>query len=212
MTECDYCGREVADDEYEDHLREQHSDELGPIDRRRIDEEEDGEFPTGPVVLLFVIGTMTAVIVYFVFFFGSGGADAAAVNGIDVAQTPGQARTAHAHGTMEMVVTGERVDFSQQRYQLQADRFHFEAGNGRVWHAHATGVTLEYAMATLGIEVTENSVTYEGTTYRDTSDQWEVIVEVNGEPVDPATYTLEGVSDGGSASQGDSVRIVVREE
>jgi hypothetical protein len=73
MTECDYCGQEVADAEYEDHLRERHIEELGPIDRRRIDEKDDGEFPTGPVVLLFVIGTMTAVIVYFVFFFGTGG-------------------------------------------------------------------------------------------------------------------------------------------
>ncbi len=78
MTECDYCGREVTDAAYDDHLREEHADELGPIDRRRLDDDEEGEFPTGPLVLLFVIGTMTAVIVYFVFFFNSGGGSAAA--------------------------------------------------------------------------------------------------------------------------------------
>jgi hypothetical protein len=81
MTECDYCGQEVAEEDYHDHLREEHADELGPIDRRKVGEEEDGEFPTGPVVLLFVVGTITAVIVYFVFFFGSGGGGGGAGTG-----------------------------------------------------------------------------------------------------------------------------------
>jgi len=78
MTECDYCGREVADDDYDTHLREEHADELGPIDRRRIDDEQERAFPTGPVVLLLTVGTVAVAVVYFVFFAGSGGTSAAA--------------------------------------------------------------------------------------------------------------------------------------
>jgi hypothetical protein len=113
---------------------------------------------------------------------------------------------------MEMVVLEEEVDFSQDRYQIAADRFHFENRNGDIWHTHATGVTLQWAMGTLpDIEVTETSVTYQGTTYADSDPSYDVVVEVNGEPVDPAAHVLDGVSDANLAQQGDAVRIVVQE-
>lgn len=205
MPECSYCG-ETFDEEtaHLEHLEAEHAGELGTIDRRRVAalDDDDGDFPTGPVVLGGVLLIAAAVVGYVIFIGGSGGAG----NG------PGAMGSAHEHGTMEMVVLGEPVDFSQDRYQLAADRFHFEAGNGEVWHAHASGVTLQWAMGTLpGIEVTADSVTYRGTTYADSDPEYEVVIEVNGEPVDPAEHVLEGVSDPERAAQGDSVRIVVRE-
>jgi sulfur carrier protein ThiS len=37
-----------------------------------------------------------------------------------------------------------------------------------------------------------------------------VVVEVNGEPVDPDEYVLQGARSADAAGQGDRVRIVVR--
>ena len=105
-------------------------------------------------------------------------------------------------GGIEVTITGDTVDFSQPEYQNPQEnrRFHFEGGDGSEWHAHATGVTLEYGMSTLGIGVGENSVTFDGTEYVD-GEGYEVIIQVNGEDVSP-DYVL---------TDGDDIRIVVRE-
>ena len=206
MPECSYCG-ETFDEEtaHLRHLEAEHAGDLGTIDKRRVADlgDDDGEFPTGPVVLGGVFLIAIAVVAYVIFFAGGG---------TGTGDSPGSMGSAHEHGTMEMVVLGEEVDFSQDRYQIAADRFHFENRNGEIWHTHATGVTLQWAMGTLpDIEITEGSVTYQGTTYADDDPSYEVIVEVNGEPVDPAEHVLDGVSDASRAEQGDAVRIVVRE-
>jgi hypothetical protein len=124
---------------------------------------------------------------------GSGGSGGAA-------PTPHNVGGVHYHGTMEMVVDGQQVDFSQDKYQLQANFFHFEGGEGTRWHGHAEGVTLKRAMESLDIGVTDDSVTFQGTTYVD-GENADVSVTVNGNDVDPATHVL---------SEGDSIRIVVQ--
>ncbi|MFB6192410.1 MAG: hypothetical protein ABEI11_03720 [Haloarculaceae archaeon] len=205
---CDYCEESFAcEDAYHSHLRARHEDELGPIDRRRVGTSGDDGMETGPLALGAVLVVAVALVGYVIFFTGGGtgtSGGSGTVNGIEVAQTPtGPISEAnHIHGTIEMTVTGERVDFSRQQYQLQADAFHFEGGDGDRWHVHAPGVTLEYAMATLGIELDPDAVTYGETTYED-GEGYEVTIAVNGNPVDPATYVLR---------DGDSVRIVVSEQ
>lgn len=198
MEECDYCGESFeGETAYVKHLRAEHVDELGPIDRRRVgaDDDEGSGLPVGPLALALVIGATVVIVAYVTFFAGGSGTASGSV---------GPAGSAHYHGSIEMVVLGERVDFSRSEYQygqgLQNDRFHFEGGDGTQWHAHATGVTLDYAMEALGFEVTRTSVTYEGTTYRDSSDEYTVRVAVNGNRVDPEEYVLQ---------DGDRVRVVV---
>lgn len=214
MPDCDYCG-DAFDDEQShlEHLRADHGEELGAIDRRRVEAavgDDDGDgLPTGPLVLGVVIGVSVLIGGYAIFAGGSGGGGT--VNGIDVERTPGQvSEAAHEHGTMEMTVDGERVDFGEPEYQRPREfgAFHFEGGDGRVWHKHASGITLEYAMATLGIEVSEGSVTIDGETYRDRDPGTTVSITVDGEPVDPATHELQGTS-ADNAESGDTVRIVV---
>jgi hypothetical protein len=227
MPECNYC-EEAFDGEqsYLRHLDEEHADELGSIDRHRIEEDlETGGsgLPTGPLVIGFVLLIATLLVVYVVFFLGGESASPASGSNADadanadvdgpasldtVAQSPGPMNTAHEHGTIDVVIDSQRVDFSRQRYQLQADEFHFENGNGDVWHKHATDVTLEWAMATLDIGVGEDTVVFDGRVYRDSDPGTDVTVEVNGEPVDPQTYVLQGASDT-NPQQGDAVRIVV---
>lgn len=109
----------------------------------------------------------------------------------------------HAHGHVEMVVDGEPVNFSRARYQTPDEHtyFHFESGSAPRWHAHSWSVTLEYAMGTFpGIEVTNDSITYNGTTYDRSDPGTTVSITVNDEPVEPGSYYLK---------DGDSVHIEV---
>ncbi|MFT4948845.1 MAG: hypothetical protein ACI9CA_000972 [Natronomonas sp.] len=206
MEECSYCGQSFDDEAaYAAHLADDHGGELGAIDRRRVEEyeagTEAGDFPTGPLVLGVVFGVAVLLVVYVTLFMGSEGAP-------DV----GQAGTAHEHGTVNVTVDGQTVDFSRDRYQVSQtgnSRFHFEGGSA-VWHKHATGVTVEYALNVHGIQVSEDSVTVDGTTYRASDPGTEVVIEVNGEPVDPGEYVLQGAADANAAEQGDRIRVVVR--
>lgn len=121
--------------------------------------------------------------------------------------TPGEyikADQQHIHGPMTFEVDGEEVDFSEDKYQSGHKHFHFEGGHDNPWHAHSYSITLEWAMNSLdGIEVSENSVTYDGTTYDGSDSDTTVTIEVNGESVDPSEYFLK---------DGDQVNIVVETE
>jgi hypothetical protein len=210
MPACDYCEESFEDEEaLLRHMGDVHAGELGTIDQRRVEDiagGDDGGIDRGPLILGGVVLFAAAVVVYVIFFVGGGG-------GAGAPADLGQAGSTHEHGTIEMQVLGEEVDFSQDRYQQprEVPRFHFEAGNGDVWHKHATGVTLQWAMGTLpGIEVTAESVTYQGTTYEDSDPEYDVTVAVNGEPVDPSTYVLQGSSETPPTDGSDHVRIVVR--
>jgi len=211
MPTCDRCGATFEDEDgYLAHLDAEHADDLGAIEQRRVanrGSESGGGIPAGPAVLGGVLLFAFAILVYVLFFMGSGAGGAAPGEG---AQTPGPYRSAHGHGTINVTVLGDRIDFGQDRYQLQAERFHFENRNGRVWHSHATGITLQWAMDTLGIGVTDDTVTVQGTTYRDNDSAYDVSVTVDGEPVNPTTYVLQGASED-NPQAGDHVRIVVTE-
>lgn len=109
----------------------------------------------------------------------------------------------HAHGTIDFTVDGEQLDFSREKYQEAGhnDHFHFEGGHANPWHAHSAHVTLAYAMSTLdGINMTDESITYNGTTYPYDGENGTVTVTVNGDAVDPSEYYLK---------DGDSVNIEI---
>lgn len=211
MPDCDYCGESFGSERAElEHLEAEHRDELGPIDRRRIgDVDDDGEgLPTGPIALGAVLVAAAAVVAYVIFVGGGGGTGTAAGQPYDLGSV-------HYHGTINATIDGQQLDFSRPRFQNPQEypAFHFEGGDGSIWHVHARGVTLGYAMNTLGINVTDSSVTYDGTTYRDSDPEWEVIVQVDGQDVDPDEFVLGGATDEQAARQGEGqhIRIVVRE-
>jgi hypothetical protein len=192
MPDCDRCGASFdGEDAYLGHLASEHPDDLGPIEQRRVADRDDGEFPTGPVVIGGIFLVVAAVVEDTVLVAGGGGSGG----------EPYGVGERHYHGTIEVVIDGERIDFSRSRYQLRDDAFHFEGGVGERWHVHARGVTLAYALSTLGIEVSETAVTFEGTTYRASDPDTTVEVTVNGESVTPSEYVLRPE---------DEVRVVAR--
>lgn len=200
MPSCRYCDDSFEDEDvYLSHLEADHYDELSRIDRRRVDQQSTSSSTSQPLiygaVILLVIG-----IAGFLLFNPLGG------NGTDEAPsappTPHNLGAVHYHGTINMTVDGDRVDFTADKYKRPQENpaFHFEGVNDRRWHVHAQGVTLHYAMATLDIKVIPTEVIYDGVVYREEDPGIEIIIEVNDESVDPRTYVL---------SDGDHVHIAV---
>jgi len=223
MPDCDYCSASFDDEgAYLDHLAADHGGELGTIDQRRIAEHTDadgeGAISLGPVILVGLVSVALTVVLYLTFFAGGGGGgDLSGESGvvtagpgpdIQVEHMPGRAKASlDYHGTITVRIAGEQIDFSKERYQDNAGQFHFERGDGRIWHGHANGITLEYAMATVGLDINETAVTFNGTTYRDSDPNTEVRILINGDAVDPQTYVLEGKRQ--NPDEGDTIRIVV---
>ncbi len=194
MPECDYCGASHDSEEaHLEHLEEEHYDDLGPIDKRRVDDATGGgDFPTGPIAVGVVLLAAAAIVGYVVFVVGGSGGGS----------NLGPAGSAHYHGTINVTITGDTFDFSRSVWKNPQEypRFHFEGQTDDRWHAHATGMTLEYGMSTIGIGVEGDAISWDGTTYVD-GEGYEVIVQVNGNDVGP-NYVLKG---------GDHIRIVVSE-
>lgn len=191
MVECSYCGQEFPDEErYLDHLEAAHLDELGRIDRRRIEQRRGdstggglGAGAASPVlaglgdrlapltdrlpqrldlaIAVVLLGVLLLVLWSIDFGFA--------------------ASSVHDHGYLIIEIDGERVDFDQSQYH-EPDRFHFHPGNGEVWHMHPDRLTFEEAMDELGVPVTESSVTVDGTTYDDDDPETSVTMTINGEP------------------------------
>lgn len=219
--DCPYCGDTVPDDAYVHHLRRQHADELTPIDDRRVGRGSGGAqgrplvlyAGIAGVLLLFVLGYG------FAFLLADTGPGTAAVQ-------PDSAVSVHEHGLIAIEHDGRPVDLGDPQY-LEADEcFHFHGDGGtedggdghdhdhgtppgtQVWHTHCENVTVEYALETLGMDVTADGITLDGREYSAT----EVSVTVDGEPVDPQTYVLDGVEpvDAAADGAGDDVRVVLR--
>lgn len=208
MPDCGYCA-EAFDDEsaYLDHLAAEHEGELRAIDRRRIANRDGGDggldLSLGPVVLVGLLALSGALVVYVTFIMGGSGGgiggDAPAFQ--DSVTQPTDLRSVHTHGPINVTIDGQELDFSRSRYQVGqtgADAFHFEGGDGSRYHVHAQRVTLEYGFETLGIGVTNGTLAFDGTTYN-ASEGDTVVYEVDGERVNPETYTLQ---------EGDEVRVV----
>ncbi len=107
---------------------------------------------------------------------------------------------AHMHGEIDVVVDGDPLDLSDERFQHRNEFFHLEDGNGDIFHAHTYSGTYGFALGTLGINVSEESVTYEGMTYDRTGENSSVQLLVNGDPVESMDYRLK---------DGDAIRVVL---
>lgn len=191
---CPYCGESVADDEYVSHLERAHDDDLEGLDRRLVDERGRTASRNFRPYVLGVAVVVLFVVAYLAVFLMPAPVETAAV------QQPDADSPTHVHGDIHLEYDGAVVDFDDPQYLERDGCFHFHGyDNAEVWHVHCEGVTLEYAMATLGMELAEDSLVVDGEDYDESDDGTAASVTVNGDPVDPERYVLEG---------GDDVRIV----
>lgn len=194
MVECSYCGQEFPnEDRYLDHLESAHFDDLGRIDRRRVEQRHGGGSTAGgagigtihpalagvgarlapvtdrlPARLDLAIAAILVLILVLILWSTDFGFAANSV---------------HEHGTMVIEVDGDRIDLDQSQYH-DPDRFHFHPGDGTVWHMHPERLTFEGAMAELGVPVTETSIAIDGTTYDADDPTVEVTMGINGDPAE----------------------------
>lgn len=192
MPSCDYCDRQFEDDEsYLDHLDSAHYDDLDRIDKRRVDGgDEDAGVSTTMIAAVAVVGLLVVGGGAYAMLSLNGTADYAELPEVQKQPTDLRAEGTHEHGTIVAQIEGHRFDFSRGEYQLNDEYFHFEGGQGEQFHVHANGVTLQYALHTLGIGVTKDTVVWRESVYERSDAGTTITIEVDGEPVDPATYVL----------------------
>jgi len=87
MTDCEYCGATFETEAaHLEHLGEEHADELGPIDQRRVaaaGEGGDGGLPIAGLVGGAAVLALVAVGVWFLFLGGGSSGPAAEPTGIE---------------------------------------------------------------------------------------------------------------------------------
>lgn len=200
MTECDYCDESLdGEDDYIEHLSTVHDkDELGKIDQRRVDRiETDGDGLLAGRSFLIIIGT----VLLFGLVIGIGVTLIATDNPLD--DGANLAGTVDVHPTnpgsvddtaeVTVVVDGEEFEW-EERHVERDDHAAFHATDGVV-HITSEHVTVEYFLATVGMELDDGQFYYaEGDIEGD------VAVTANGDDVDPHTYTI---------SDGDDIRVEV---
>ena len=207
MPQCSYCGDSFSDEEaLLHHLDTDHREELGRIDRRRVESlgsEDDANrkvVAIGAVALLLIgLGAVLLVI------------------GGDDSPEPTPNPSVHEHGTMSIVIDGDELPLSESPDFVENDQiFHFhgyemDEYGAHVWHIHGTDVTLQWALSTLGIEVNDagTTLTYDGETYDDADASTSVDIRVNDESIEPGSYFLEGVGPESAAAAGDGDDVVI---
>ena len=62
----------------------------------------------------------------------------------------------HEHAGMNVMIFGDKFDFSTPAYQVKSPYIHFESHNGNTVHRHASNVTMGYLFDTLKIKLTDD--------------------------------------------------------
>lgn len=213
MPECDYCSDSFGDeDSYLRHLAAEHEGELSRIDQRRVEGSGSSGSDSGMssnakvgFAGLSVVMLAAVVLTGYLVVTGGGSGDG-----------PTDQGAVHEHGTMAITIDGERLDLTSSEFAGSDSAFHFHGNEQQkygdyVWHKHARGVTLQYALETLGIDVNDDGteLTYDGTTYSEDDSGTSVDIEVDGESVEPGSHDVAGVAGESAAANGEGQDIVV---
>ncbi len=216
MADCPYCDESFSGEQRMlKHVASEHPDEMGEIERRRLEDPDDSSLIRNPEVIAGVAFSLVivAVFAYSIFF-------------ADVTQVvePSERGTVEEYGTISIEVDGEAIDLTQEDY-LEADVHWFlhpdtveEAESVYVWEKHSRDVTLEYALLSLGVDVgtsTDNATFVDITlaeaerepiTYSEAAGDT-VEITVNDEDVQPRERRLHGAASPGEAEEGDHVHV-----
>ena len=104
----------------------------------------------------------------------------------------GPLNSTHDHTDLIVYINGEKIDFSQEQFQVRSSYVHFEGGDGDVLHMHATNVNLGFTFQTLGMRLTSTSISTQGGQLYENGAGRELKVYVNSERIDdPANYVIQ---------------------
>ena len=88
----------------------------------------------------------------------------------------------HEHAAMDVVIFGDRFDFSTAPYQVKSPYIHFESNNGETVHRHAANVTMGYLFDTLKIKLTDDCYVFPDKREFCTNSDYSLKFFVNHEP------------------------------
>lgn len=183
------------DDDMNSHERDELKRELNSLQAQQSSDSTSYR----PVVMSVVALLAIAGIGYTLFasgvisFSASGGTPTATGNAASI----GPAGSTHEHMSFGVIVDGEEINFALPKYQIgqtQNQHIHFEGGDGDIIHKHATGVTIKFALQTLGMDINSSCLTLDtGETYCE-GEESTLEVTAGGEEVNASTSVLtEGV-------------------
>ena len=135
---CNECGKKFDSLEaFKQHKKDVHSKEIKLISKKRLKE----------------------LSIYTIIFFLSFSIAYGAYNVIKSYPKIGPLGSTHIHADIKVYVNGNPIDFSQPKYQLRSKYVHFENGDGNVVHVHAKGVTINFMLNTLGMNLDSKCLT-----------------------------------------------------
>ncbi|HVE37645.1 MAG TPA: hypothetical protein VNA18_05575 [Nitrososphaeraceae archaeon] len=86
----------------------------------------------------------------------------------------------HVHAAFAVKINGEKLDFSQEKYQVRSQYMHVENNDGNTLHRHATGVPVGEFFNSVGMNITDNCFTLEDKTSYCTKENSNLELYVNG--------------------------------
>lgn len=70
----------------------------------------------------------------------------------------GELESTHIHAHLKIYLNNKALDLSTSNYQSKSEFVHLEDGVGELIHVHATGITLEQFLYTLGMNSNESCI------------------------------------------------------
>ena len=98
----------------------------------------------------------------------------------------------HEHASLLVRIFGDKFDFSLPSYQIKSSWIHFEESDGTTIHRHASGVTLDYLFANLGINIDSECYKFPDGRHFCTNEDYSLKYYINHQPVkDINDYVFE---------------------
>ena len=100
---------------------------------------------------------------------------------------------AHIHADIAIYINGEKVDLSQQKYQLKAKQVHVEDGRGDVVHVHVKGITPGHFLNSIGLRLNGGCIETDAERFCN-SDSKKLKFYINGKLTDEGgSYALKNM-------------------
>jgi len=138
-AECKYCGKKFDDDKaLEMHVNSKHSNKIIKVFK-----------PKKYALIITVSLILVAILIFFAFQYS---------------ENVGPLGSTHKHYDLRIYIDGNVDNLADRKYWLKSQFIHAE-DNLQVVHKHAINVTLGFFLKTIGIELNDKCIKFEGKSY-----------------------------------------------